>query len=410
LRIECIAIGSELLTSPRLDTNSIWLGERLGEMGLALHRKTAVGDDRQDLAALFREALDRSDLIFCTGGLGPTFDDFTKDVWAEVLGVPLLEDLQARADIEAYYAARNRVPPVTNFQQALIPEGAEALHNPAGTAPGVFWVDPPGFPGRRIVLFPGVPREMKIMWEAQVAPRLASLAATPWRTLRMVFGSVPESTLGERTQPLREAYPDLDWTILAGLTHVEILARGRDFRRLETAEADFRKAFPQDLAFVGPEGGVEHGVLDHLNRRGDTLSVAESMPGGLLAARLTTVPGSGSAFLGGATVYSARAKAALADLDMAFIQANGTVSDPVTRALAEGIRLRMGTTWGLAVTGNAGPTQDKDGPAPVGTCHVAAAGPGGTTSATFLLPGGRAEVQARGASWALDFLRRRLMD
>jgi len=290
-----------------------------------------------------------------------------------------------------------------------VPLGAEPLYNAAGTAPGVFWADPPGFPGRRIVLFPGVPREMKLMWE-QVAPRLAPLAAAPFHMLRLVFGSVPESALAEATGPLRARFGDVEWTILAGMHHVELVGRGRDAAVMAEARAAFARDFPEDLAFTGPQGGLEDGLLALLRDRGQTVAVAESMPGGNLAARLTGVAGCSAQFLGGATVYSAAAKAALCDLEPAFILQHGTVSEPVTRALAEGIRARLGSDWGLAVTGNAGPTEDPSGPAPCGTCLVAAAGPGGTTSRSFLLPGGRTEVQARGASWAMDFLRRRLLE
>jgi len=409
LRIECIAIGSELLETPRLDTNSVWLAERLGELGLALHRKTSVGDSRKDLARLFREALDRSDVILCTGGLGPTFDDFTKEVWAEVLGAPLVEDAPSRQAILDFYASRKRVPPAANFKQALIPLGAEALRNPAGTAPGVYWESPPGHPGRRIILFPGVPREMKIMWEDHAEPRLRPLGGAPWRTLRMVFGSWPESALEERTRPLRERHASLAWTILAGLHHVELLARSQDPAALEAAALDFRRDLGVDLAFSGANGGLEDALLAILGQRGETLAVAESMPGGNLAARLTSVPGASAVFQGGATVYSPAAKAALAGLDPAFIAASGTVSEPVTRALARGIRERLGTTWGLAVTGNAGPTEDQDGPAPIGTCLVAVSGPGQDAYKAFQMYGGRNEVQVRGASWAMDYLRRLLL-
>jgi len=409
LRIECIAVGSEMLTTRRLDTNSVWLAERLGEMGLSLHCKTAVGDVREDMAQLFRAALERSDVILCTGGLGPTFDDFTKEVWAEVVGAPMREDPLAREEMLAYYAARQRVPSASNFQQVILPEGAERLRNPAGTAPGVYWQDPKGFPGRRIILFPGVPREMKLMWEQQVAPRLQPLAGTPMHTLRMVFGSVPESALGERTQALRERFGQAEWTILAGIHHVELVGRCADPALLEAARAAFALDMGPDLAHVGGEGGIEDALAGLLKRRGETLAVAESMPGGNLAARLTAIPGVSDVFLGGATVYSARAKAVLAGLDPGFIQAHGTVSEPVTAALAEAIRTRLGATWGLAVTGNAGPTEDKDGPAPVGTCLVAVAGPDGTDSKAFRLPGGRVELQVRGASWALDMLRRKLL-
>jgi nicotinamide-nucleotide amidase len=225
----------------------------------------------------------------------------------------------------------------------------------------------------------------------------------------MVFGSVPESALGERTQALREQYRQVEWTILAGLTHVELVGRCPDPAVLEAALADFRRTMGQDLAHVGGEGGIEDALVALLRSRNETLAVAESMTGGNLAARLTAIPGVSAQYLGGATVYSARAKAVLAGLDPGFIQTHGTVSEPVTAALATAIRQLLGSTWGLAVTGNAGPGEDRDGPAPVGTCLVAVAGPDGTECKAFRLPGGRAELQTRGASWALDLLRRKLL-
>lgn len=406
LRIECIAIGSELLTLPRLDTNSVWLAERLGEMGLSLGLKTCVGDDRDSLRRTLREALDRSDLILCTGGLGPTFDDFTKEIWAEVLDVPLLEDPASRASILTFFNARKRPVPEANFKQALIPLGAQALHNPAGTAPGVWWEDLPGYPGKRAVLFPGVPREMKVMWENHVAPRLKPFAGRPVRTLRMVFGSVSESALEERARPLRERHANLEWTILAGLNHVELLGRGTDEGALAAALADFRQELGPDLAFTGPEGGIEDTVLALLRDRHQTLAVAESMTGGALAAKLTSVAGASLAFLGGATVYSPAAKAELAGVDSALIREEGTVSLPVTRALAEGIRGRLKADWALAVTGNAGPTADPGAQADLGTVHAAVAGPDGTRDITFHLFGSRADIQTRAVAWSLDFLRR----
>lgn len=405
MRIECIAIGTELLTTRRLDTNSVWLGERLAALGLGFHRKTAVGDSREDLALLFREALTRSDLIITTGGLGPTFDDFTKECFADILGAELREDAKSREDMLAFYAARKRVPPQANFKQALIPAGAEALPNPVGTAPGVWWADPPEHPGTRIVMLPGVPREMKRMWEEQVEPRLLGLAGAPVHTLRMVVAGVPESTLDERTREARERHGLLDWTILASLTQVELLARGSDPAALEAARADFLPVLGEDLAGVGA-GNLEDAVLEGLKTRGETLAVAESVTGGLLASRLTAIPGASEVFLGGATVYSAAAKTALLGLDAGRLALEGTVSEATSRALAEAVRTRLDATWGLGLTGNAGPGAEGD--APLGTVFIGLAGPDGTESRTFTLPGDRADVQLRGTAWALDFLRRKL--
>ncbi|GLH66781.1 CinA family nicotinamide mononucleotide deamidase-related protein [Geothrix edaphica] len=403
MRIECIAIGTELLTTRRLDTNSVWLGERLAGLGLAFHRKTAVGDSREDLAALFREALLRSDLIVTTGGLGPTFDDFTKECFAEVLGVELLEDAQSREDMLAFYAARKRVPAASNFKQALLPAGAEALRNPVGTAPGVWWEAPPAHPGARIVMLPGVPREMKRMWEEQVEPRLRGLAGAPVHTLRMVVAGVPESTLDERTREARERHGHLDWTILASLTQVELLARGAEPAALEAARADFLPVLGEDLVGVGA-GNLEDAVLEGLKTRGETLAVAESVTGGLLASRLTAIPGASEVFLGGATVYTATAKTALLGLDARRLAQEGTVSEATSRALAEAVRNRLGATWGLGLTGNAGP--GAEGGAPAGALFIALAGPGGTVSKALAISGDRLDVQLRGMAAALDLLRR----
>lgn len=403
MRIECIAIGTELLTTRRLDTNSVWLGERLASLGLGFHRKTAVGDSREDLAELIREALTRSDLIITTGGLGPTFDDFTKECFAEVLGAELREDAPSLQAMLAFYSARNRVPAQANFKQVLIPDGAEALPNPVGTAPGVWWQVPNKLCGKRIVMLPGVPREMKRMWEEQVESRLRPLAGVPLHTLRMVVAGVPESNLDERIRETRERHGHLEWTILASLTQVELLARGPDPAALEAARMEFEPLLGEDLVSLGA-GNLEDAVLDRLKARGETLALAESMTGGLLAARLTAIPGASQAFLGGATVYSARAKAALLGLDTSFLVGAGTVSEATSRALAEAVRIKLGATWGLGLTGNAGP--EAEGDAPLGTAFIALAGPGGTISKVFNLPGDRADVQLRSTAWALDLLRR----
>lgn len=408
MRIEAIAIGTELLTTRRTDTNSVWVGERLAGLGLAFARKTCVGDDPVALAGLFREALGRSELIVCTGGLGPTFDDVTKELWADVLGAALHEDAEVRADILGFYASRGRTPPAINFKQALVPEGAVALRNSLGTAPGIWW-EPAGHPGRRIVLLPGVPREMKHLWETAVEPRLRSLAGDPVHTLRMVVGGVPESLLDERTTPLRERHRDLDWTILSALTQVELVARSSNPEALDAACQDFQAFLGRDLVCTGPDS-LEDTLLALLQARGQTLAVAESMPGGLICARLTAIAGSSKVLAGGAVVYSRRAKQALAGVPQDLIDAEGTVSEAVTRALAEALRARLAADWGLAVTGNAGPDLDPGGGAePVGTFYIAVAGPGGTTCQRFAFPTDRAGVQLRSAGWALDLLRRRVL-
>lgn len=408
MRIECIAVGTELLATERIDTNSVWLAQRLARLGLAFHRKTCVGDNRQDLADLFREALDRSDLVLTTGGLGPTFDDFTKEVLAEIAGVPLHEDAACKADLMAFYASRNRVPSENNLKQILIPEGAEAVRNPLGTAPGIWWEAPADRARCTVVMMPGVPREMKRMWLDQVEPRLAARAGATMHTLRVVVGGVPESTLDERTRTLRERHAELDWTILADIVQVELQARHTDPSALASAEADLRDLLGPDLVCVG-DSNLEDEVLRLLQSRDETLAVAESMPGGLLSAKLTSVPGASRAFRGGAVAYTADAKAALAGVDAGLIDDHGTVSEPVTEAMAEGIRQKLAATWGLAVTGNAGPDLDPQGATSVGDCIIALSGPSTTELRRFSIPGERADIQLRGAAWALDLLRRALL-
>lgn len=408
MRIECIAIGTELLTTRRLDTNSVWLGERLAGMGLAFHRKTAVGDAPEDLRALFREALLRSELVVCTGGLGPTFDDLTKEIWAEVAGLPMVEAPGVREHIRGFFTARGREVPESNWKQAFVPEGAEALHNARGTAPGVLWRDPKGFPGRWVVMLPGVPGEMRDLWTTHVEPLLAARAARATHTLKLRVAGVGESALEADTAALRARHGHLDWTILASLGEVELHARSVSPEALESARTDFAAALGEDL--VSDDGAsLEEAVLRRLRAEGDTLALAESLTGGRVAARLTGVPGASEAFRGGAVAYSAAAKAALADVDPALTSSHGTVSEAVTRALAEGIRDRLGTTWALAVTGNAGPGEDREGPAPVGTCFAAVAGPKGTACEHTCFPGERSDVQTRSATWALDRLRRQML-
>ncbi len=408
MRIECIAIGTELLTTNRVDTNSVWLAQRLGALGFGFSRKTVVGDGREDMRGVFLEALDRSDLIVCTGGLGPTFDDLTKEIWSEVLGAPLIEDPVAWRDIQDFFAARQRPMPVTNRKQALVPLGAQALHNPVGTAPGILWENPSGHSGVRIVLLPGVPREMKHLWEAYIEPILRPLAGRQVHTLRMVVGSVGESALEVRTTPLREKHGHLDWTILAGLGAVELVVRSARTEDLDAARIDFERELGLDLICTG-NATLEETVLELLRQRGESLAVAESMTGGLAQSRLTAVPGCSDVFPGGAVVYSSNAKARLVEVDSAILRTHGTVSHATTQALAEGIRRKLGTTWGLAITGNAGPTEDKDGASPIGTCFVAVAGPSGTQVQTQAFPGARADIQARTATWSLDFLRRQIL-
>jgi len=413
MHIETIAVGSELLNAGRVDTNSVWIAGRLADLGLDLSLKTCVGDEASTLKACIASALKRSGLIIATGGLGPTFDDQTKEAFAEIIGVPMIEDSQARSDIDSFFQARGRKATENNYKQALIPQGAIAIRNPLGTAPGVYWESPPNYPSCTIVMLPGVPKEMMEMWGNDVYPRLSKLSKSSIKTLRLVVCGIGESVVDERIEPIRQRYPRLAWTILAPRSHVEFLVRGEDSQELDAAIGDMRAKLGDDLAFIG-DGTPESVLLDKLVARGDTLALAESATGGLLSSRLAAVPGASRAYIGGAIVYTPKAKIELAGLDKDFIELHGTVGEATTIEMAIRIREHLGATWGLAITGNAGPTMDKnalgsDGNSQIGRCFIAVAGPDRAECQVFNIHGDKGDVQFRAANWAIDMLRRRIL-
>ncbi|MDR2697560.1 MAG: CinA family nicotinamide mononucleotide deamidase-related protein [Holophagales bacterium] len=413
MRTEMIAVGSELLNAGRVDTNSIWIADRLAELGLELRIKSCVGDDHTTLRACIADALERSDLIITTGGLGPTFDDQTKEIFAEVIGVPMFEDLRIRSEIESFFKARGLCTPECNYKQALIPKGAIAISNPLGTAPGVYWENPPSRKCRRIVMLPGVPREMMELWTNGIQRRLLNLAEKPISAQRFVVSGIGESVLDERTKGIRERYPHLDWTILATRTHVELLVRSTSDEQLETVRGDLSAELGDDLVCTG-NSRPESVILALLNARGETLAIAESVTGGILASRLVDVPGASRNFLGGVVVYTPKAKAELVGVPVDFINSHGTVGEAITLEMAARIRERMGADWGLAVTGNAGPTADEhalsqNGCDKIGRCYIAVAGAVDVRCQVHDIHGDRADIQFRAANWAIDMLRRSIL-
>jgi len=438
---EIVAIGSELLDVGRVDTNSIWMADRLAELGTRLCLKTCVGDDYDELKACLVAAVERCEksngpsLLITTGGLGPTFDDRTKEAFADALGAKMIEDAKSRANIDAFFRARGRATTENNYRQALTPEGSVAVPNPLGTAPGVYWDLSSKRNGLRIVMLPGVPQEMKAMWAADIHPRLLDLAEGPTRTLRLVVGGVGESVLDERTKAVRDRHSHLGWTILAHGMHIELLARSMSQGALDAARLDMEAELGQDLVCIG-DGSPESTLLDLLAARGETLALAESVTGGLLASRLAAVPGASRALMGGAVVYTPKAKTELLGIDPSFLAANGTVGEAVTIEMAVRVRQRLGATWGLAITGNAGPAPDPfqvtyiecnlalhqgrarpdstpahpadevAGTSKIGRCYIAVAGAAGAVCRAHDLHGARTDIQFRAINWAIDALRR----
>ncbi len=408
---EIIAVGSELLTPFRQDTNSLFLTDKLNSLGMEVRIKTIVGDDAERLAEVFRAALSRSQLIILIGGLGPTEDDVNRQVVADVLGRPLHEVAEIRRRIESRFARLGRAMPANNLRQALVPEGADWLENRQGTAPGL-WIEHDGI---LIVLLPGPPRELEAMFESACVPRLSRLGLALFLRSRVykVVG-LPESEVDQRIAPIYKEYSNPSTTILAvsGVIEVHLRARASseaDATALLNNLGDKIEAALGDYVFSSGGETLEEIVGMYLVMRQKTIAVAESCSGGLLSERLTRVPGSSSYFLGGAVCYSNGLKTKLAGVSPDMIQANGAVSKSVAQALAEGIRVRTGASIGVGVTGIAGPgggTTEK----PVGLVFIALADDRGTQIREFRFPGDRDRIRNWATTAALEIIRRRIRD
>jgi nicotinamide-nucleotide amidase len=403
-----------MLGSTRMDTNSLFLAAGLAELGISLRAKTVVGDRREDLATFFRLALERADLVILTGGLGPTDDDLTRDVVAEVLGLPMRERAALVAEIEARFARRGLRMPDINRRQAMVPDGATVLENPNGSAPGLLIP----VQERVVLLLPGPPREMKPMFQVLAATTLAARAGGEriFHATIFVTGR-SESHVEEAIQPiyapLAAAAPPVETTILAapGQIEVHLTARSDDAAKARHVLASARDRIVAALGadvFSVDGRSMEEVVGELLGLGRTTIAVAESCTGGLLLSRLTDVAGSSAYVLGGVVAYSNNAKSAFVGVPPDLIAEHGAVSEPVASAMAEGIRRRTGATIGIGVTGIAGPggaTPDK----PVGTVALAAASAGGTVVRTLRFSGNRAQIKHFTTQAALDMVRRMVL-
>ncbi len=410
MKAEIIAVGSELLTPDRLDTNSLYITGRLNRLGISVERKTVVGDEHKQLSDAFRESLSRADLVIATGGLGPTEDDLTREALSETLRRKLAINHEVLHGIEARFRRMGRPMAERNARQAMVPEGASVLQNQNGTAPGL-WIESDG---HIVILLPGPPHELKGIFAEQVEPRLARLAGgmrLHARELRTV--GVPESDLDERIAPIYKRYGDVQTTILAGMGEIQIHLRtwSKDGDAAEQMLSELVGYITQALGesiFTVSGQSMEEIVAAELTRNRATIAVAESCTGGLLAERLTRIPGSSSYFLGGVVCYSNEMKTAWADVPMALIEARGAVSPEVAQALATGIRLRTGATLGIGITGIAGPgggTPEK----PVGLVHIALADAAGSTERAARFPGDRERIRWFASQTALDMVRRHFL-
>jgi nicotinamide-nucleotide amidase len=416
MKSEIIAVGSEMLTPVRQDTNSLYLTERLNELGVTVAFKTIVGDRQSDLISVLRAALLRTDIVIVMGGLGPTEDDLTREAVAEALTLSLRRAPEQVAALAAR-AATWRIPmPTNNLKQADVLEGATILPNPMGSAPGQ-WLDTT-YEGYRklLILVPGPPGECRPLFDAECIPRLRELLpkrAIAKRTLRAAM--IPESKADELLSPIYREYKDVETTILAhaGDIQLTLLCAKPKLeaaqKRVDELATRLEEALEDWLYSSGGASSesLEQIVLFHLGIHGATLAVAESCTGGMIAQRITSVPGSSRAFIGGAIVYSDELKTAFAGVPPDLIERQGEVSADAAEALAYGIRRHTGATIGLGVTGVAGPTGGTDA-TPVGRVYIALSDEKKTDSIERTFRGDRQRIREWATQQALDLIRRRL--
>jgi nicotinamide-nucleotide amidase len=410
---EVIAIGSELVSGERLDTNSQWISQRLNALGIPVHFHTSLGDDLGENIAALGIAAGRARLVIATGGLGPTQDDLTRDALAAMAGVPLVEDAECLAAIEALFARRNRPMADRNRLQALLPQGATPLPNPIGTAPGI-WM---GSGSTVFVALPGVPYEMKRMFDEQVVPRLRECGAVGRVIVHRVinlFGR-GESDIEAQAFDLtvRGRRPEVGITANDATISFRVSCDGANeaeaLATMEPTLALIRQRFG-DLVLGEGSTDVAAALVAQLERVDATLATAESCTGGLIARRITAIPGVSAWYLGGVVSYANHAKERLLDVPRTLLEAHGAVSPEVAEAMAVGIRSRLGADLGLSVTGVAGPsggTPEK----PVGLVWLGLATSAGVSTRKLELgpEQPRDVIQGRAAKHAMNWARLELL-
>lgn len=408
-----ISIGTELTLGQTVDTNSAWLAAQLAERGFRVTRHVTLADELADIIQSLRDGMSQCDLIAISGGLGPTEDDLTRAAMAGAAGVELLRNDESLRQIREYFTRVNRPMTAANESQADLPCGAEALPNRCGTAPGIWMRIGSAF----AFAMPGVPFEMKQMFEHEVAPRLANLASGRTIVSRKLncFGA-GEAAIGEQIRDLmrRGRNPEVGTTAQLGVIGIRINAQAADAesaaRMLDDTEAELHRRFGSLIFGVGDETlAVAAGRL--LTERGETVCTAESCTGGLVAKQLTDVAGSSSYFLGGAVTYSNEAKTALLGVDAKLIASFGAVSEEVARSMAAGARTRFGATYSVAITGIAGPGGGTPAK-PVGLVYVAVADECGVEAHELRLPeqSPRGVIRERSAASALNLVRLRILE
>ena len=409
MKAEIIAVGSELLTPDHLDTNSLYLTEKLWEVGFRVHLKTVVGDDEQGISTILRSALSRSDLILITGGLGPTEDDLTRTAVAATLNRSISIDTNILEALRQRFASRGYKMAKINERQAEVIAGAEVLSNSFGTAPGMWLVEG----GVGIALLPGPPREIKPMLESQILPRLRQLGMGK-RLARKSFvvAGMTESEVDSRVAPIYTTYPKIQTIILsspAGITLklFQWMDEGEESQALEELSSRIVEVLG-DAVYTSTGESMEEVIGRMLSESGLTLAVAESCTAGLIGWRITRVPGSSNYFLGGVLCYSNDVKIDLCGVSRQVLEQHGAVSAEVAEGLAGGVRKKLGSSIGLSVTGIAGPAGGSV-ERPVGLVYVGLADADRMMHERRILPGDRDTIRERIAYFALSCLRKFIM-
>jgi nicotinamide-nucleotide amidase len=419
MQIELINTGAELLLGRILNTHQQWLCRQLADLGYLVTRQVCIADDAPQIQAAVRDSLSRADLIVTTGGLGPTSDDLTRDLIARLLERPLAFDPQVLAQIEQYYAQRRRVMPASTRVQAMVPAGARVLANANGTAPGLaIEVNPNPFrPETRrswLVLLPGPPRELRPMFSESVVPLLLREfpQAAPYACRTLKTTGLGESLVEERIAgplgKLVSAGLELGYCARIGEVEVRLAARGGEALALVRQAEEIVRGLLGRLIYATDDGTLEGGLVQSLTEQKQTLALAESCTGGLIAHRITNVPGASAVFLCGLVTYSNEAKQELLGVSAAALAEHGAVSEVVARQMAEGARRCCRTDYAIAVTGIAGPGGGGEAK-PVGTVFIALAGEKGTVAEEHFNPFDRETFKYVTSQQSLDLLRRALL-
>ena len=416
MNVEVVAIGTELLLGQIVDTNSSWIGEQLAAAGLSSHHQTKVGDNPERIRAVLQQALDRSDAVICCGGLGPTQDDITREIIAEVMGVALEPDPAIEDRIRAMFESRGRTMTDNNLRQAMIPVGAAAIPQQPGTAPGLVCPLPGdgSDPEKVIYAVPGVPYEMKEMVEGTIIPDLRARSGNPGviRSRVLRTWGISESALAELLAERIEELDGVGNPTLAFLASgveglkVRITASAADSAAVEAmldAEQAVLEPLIGHLVFGLDDDNMEAVVVKLLKARQMTLAVAESVTGGYVAGRLCAVPGASAVFRGGVVAYSPEVK-----FEVLGVPEGPVVTEDAAVAMAEGVRARLGADIGIATTGVAGPDESEG--KPVGTVCLAVSAADGALASTVRLPGDRERIRQFSTITLLDLLRRVLAD